>query len=94
MDGGPQPVVLGRRRELEENTANRYRDDLTHRALPFFKEHHLSQITVPTLDRPIRTRPDRATAAKFRTSSTKKVSICRTNLLDQAGRNPGLFPEK
>jgi hypothetical protein len=32
--------------EVEPNTANHYRNDLTNHLLPFFEKHHLSQITV------------------------------------------------
>jgi integrase len=37
--------------EVEKNTANHYRNDLTNHLLPFFKDHHLSQITVAEVDR-------------------------------------------
>lgn len=37
--------------EVEKNTANHYRNDLTNHLLPFFKGHHLSQITVAEVDR-------------------------------------------
>ena len=37
--------------EIEPNTANHYRNDLTNHLLPFFKGHHLSQITVAEVDR-------------------------------------------
>jgi integrase len=37
--------------ELEENTANHYRNELTNHLLPFFRDHHLSQITVAEVDR-------------------------------------------
>ena len=37
--------------EVETNTANHYRNDLTNHLLPFFKDHHLSQITVVEVDR-------------------------------------------
>ena len=37
--------------EVEPNTANHYRNDLTNHLLPFFKDHHLSQITVAEVDR-------------------------------------------
>jgi integrase len=40
-----------KRLEVEENTANHYRDDLMNHLLPFFKDHHLSQITVAEVDR-------------------------------------------
>jgi Phage integrase, N-terminal SAM-like domain len=40
-----------KRLEVEENTANHYRNDLTNHLLPFFKDHHLSQITVAEVDR-------------------------------------------
>lgn len=36
---------------MEKNTANHYRNDLTNHLLPFFREHHLSQITVGEVDR-------------------------------------------
>jgi hypothetical protein len=41
----------GKELEVEKNTANHYRNDLTNHLLPFFKEHHLSQITVGEVDR-------------------------------------------
>ena len=37
--------------EVEPNTANHYRNDLTNHLLPFFKKHHLSHITVAEVDR-------------------------------------------
>jgi integrase len=37
--------------EVEPNTANHYRNDLTNHLLPFFKDHHLSRITVAEVDR-------------------------------------------
>jgi integrase len=37
--------------EVEKNTANHYRNDLTNHLLPFFRDHHLSQITVGEVDR-------------------------------------------
>jgi integrase len=37
--------------EVEPNTANHYRNDLTNHLLPFFEKHHLSQITVAEVDR-------------------------------------------
>ena len=40
-----------KRLEIEKNTANSYRNDLTNHLLPFFKDHHLSQITVAEVDR-------------------------------------------
>jgi Cupin/Phage integrase, N-terminal SAM-like domain len=39
-----------KRLEIETNTANHYRNDLTNHLLPFFKGHHLSQITVAEVD--------------------------------------------
>jgi integrase len=41
----------GKELEVEKNTANHYRNDLANHLLPFFKEHHLSQITVGEVDR-------------------------------------------
>ena len=40
-----------KRLEVEQNTANHYYNDLTNHLLPFFKDHHLSQITVAEVDR-------------------------------------------
>ena len=40
-----------KRLEIEKNTANSYGNDLTNHLLPFFKDHHLSQITVAEVDR-------------------------------------------
>ena len=40
-----------KRLEIEPNTANSYGKDLTNHLLPFFKDHHLSQITVAEVDR-------------------------------------------
>src|SRR4051794_23540581 len=37
--------------EVEPNTANHYRNDLTNHLLPFFEKHRLSQITVAEVDR-------------------------------------------
>ena len=36
---------------VEENTASHYRNELTNHLLPFFEDHHLSQITVEEVDR-------------------------------------------
>jgi integrase len=38
-------------REIAPNTASSYRNDLENHLLPFFKDHHLSQITVEEIDR-------------------------------------------
>ncbi len=40
-----------KRLEIERNTVNSYRNDLTNHLLPFFKDHHLSQITIAEVDR-------------------------------------------
>ena len=40
-----------KRLEIGPNTANSYGNDLTNHLLPFFKDHHLSQITVAEVDR-------------------------------------------
>jgi integrase len=40
-----------KRLEIEKNTAHSYGNDLTNHLLPFFKDHHLSQITVAEVDR-------------------------------------------
>jgi integrase len=37
--------------EIEPNTVRSYRNDLENHLLPFFKDHHLSQITVEEVDR-------------------------------------------
>jgi integrase len=37
--------------EIEPNTISSYRNDLENHLLPFFKDHHLSQITVEEVDR-------------------------------------------
>jgi len=37
--------------EVEPNTANHYRNDLVNHLLPFFKRHHLSEVTVAEVDR-------------------------------------------
>jgi Phage integrase, N-terminal SAM-like domain len=37
--------------EIEENTRASYRNDLVNHLLPFFKDHHLSQITIAEVDR-------------------------------------------
>ena len=37
--------------EIEPNTVSSYRNDLENHLLPFFKDHHLSQITVEEVDR-------------------------------------------
>ena len=43
--------LVSKELEVELNTANHYRNDLTNHLLPFFKDHHLSQITVAEVDR-------------------------------------------
>jgi integrase len=40
-----------KRLEIEQNTASHYQNDLTNHLLPFFKDHHLSRITVAEVDR-------------------------------------------
>jgi integrase len=37
--------------EVEQNTVSSYRNDLENHLLPFFKDHHLSRITVEEVDR-------------------------------------------
>src|SRR5450759_71577 len=40
-----------KRFEIEKNTGSHYQNDLNNHLLPFFKGHHLSQITVAEVDR-------------------------------------------
>jgi hypothetical protein len=40
-----------KRAEIQPNTVSSYRNDLTNHLLPFFKDHRLSQITIPEVDR-------------------------------------------
>ncbi len=69
--------------EIGENTASNYRNGLTNHLLPFFAEHHLSQITIKEVDRyrqeKVREAADIAAAAEQ--SKPRMVEI-----LDRRGR--------
>jgi integrase len=69
--------------EVEPNTANHYRNDLTNHLLPFFKEHHLSQITVAEVDR---YRQHKVREAAEVTAAAESGKPMMVSYLDRLGR--------
>ena len=73
-----------KRLEVEENTANHYRNDLTNHLLPFFKDHHLSQITVAEVDR---YRQHRVREAAQITAAAQNGTPMMVAYVDRLGRS-------
>jgi hypothetical protein len=69
--------------EVETNTANHYRNDLTSHLLPFFKGHHLSQITVAEVDR---YRQQRVREAAEITAAAENGTPMMVSYVDRRGR--------
>jgi len=69
--------------EVEPNTANHYRNDLTNHLLPFFKDHHLSQITVAEVDRYRQHKVREAAEIAAAAESGKPMTV---SYLDRLGR--------
>ena len=70
--------------EVEPNTANHYRNDLTNHLLPFFKSHHLSQITVAEVDR---YRQSKVREAAQITAAAENGKPMMVSYVDRRGRS-------
>ena len=70
--------------EVEPNTANHYRNDLTNHLLPFFKRHHLSQITVAEVDRYRQSKVREAAQITAAAESGKPMMV---SYVDRLGRS-------
>ena len=70
--------------EVEPNTANHYRNDLTNHLLPFFKRHHLSQITVAEVDRYRQSKVREAAEITAAAESGKPMMV---SYVDRLGRS-------
>jgi integrase len=73
-----------KRLEVEDNTANHYRNDLTNHLLPFFKDHHLSQITVAEVDR---YRQQKVREAAQITAAAENGKPMTVSYVDRRGRS-------
>jgi integrase len=69
--------------EVEPNTANHYRNDLTNHLLPFFKDHRLSGITVAEVDR---YRQSKVREAAEITAAAENGTPLRVSYVDRLGR--------
>src|SRR5947207_1155391 len=69
--------------EVEPNTANHYRNDLINHLLPFFKGHHLSQITVAEVDR---YRQHKVREAAEITAAAERGTPMMVSYVDRRGR--------
>jgi integrase len=69
--------------EVEPNTANHYRNDLTNHLLPFFQKHHLSKITVAEVDR---YRQSKAREAAELTAAAESGRPMMVSYVDRLGR--------
>jgi len=70
--------------EVEPNTANHYRNDLTNHLLPFFKDHHLSRITVAEVDR---YRQSKVREAAEITAAAENGTPMMVSSVDRLGRS-------
>jgi hypothetical protein len=70
--------------EVEPNTANHYRNDLTNHLLPFFKDHHLSRITVAEVDR---YRQSKVREAAEITAAAENRTPLMVSYVDRLGRS-------
>jgi len=70
--------------EVEPNTANHYRNDLTNHLLPFLRKHHLSQITVAEVDR---YRQYEVREAAEITAATESGTPIMVSYVDRLGRS-------
>lgn len=83
-----------KRLEIEPNTASSYGNDLTNHLLPFFKDHHLSQITVTEVDRYRQSKVRQAAENKLRhTFASILVAIGKdpTSVMQQLGHTDPAF---
>jgi integrase len=69
--------------EVEANTATHYRNDLTNHLLPFFKDHHLSRITVAEVDR---YRQSKVREAAEITAAAESGTPLTVSYVDRIGR--------
>ncbi len=69
--------------EIEKNTASSYRNDLENHLLPFFKDHHLSQITVEEIDRYRQTKVRHAAECQAAIEAGKPRLV---DIVDRRGR--------
>ena len=72
--------------EVEPNTANHYRNDLTNHLLPFFKRHYLSQITVAEVDRYRQSKVREAAQITAAAESGKPMMISYVDRLSRSYR--------
>ncbi len=72
-----------KRVEIQPNTASSYRNDLTNHLLPFFKDHRLSQITIPEVDRYRHTKVREAAEIATATKAGKPPMV---EIVDRRGR--------
>ena len=70
--------------EVEPNTANHYRNDLTNHLLPFFKDHRLSRITVAEVDR---YRQSKVREAAEITAAAENGTPLMVSYVDRLGRS-------
>jgi len=73
-----------KRLEIEQNTANSYGNDLTNHLLPFFKDHHISEITVAELDR---YRQSKVREAAEITAAAENGTPLMVSYVDRLGRS-------
>jgi integrase len=73
-----------KRFEIEKNTTSHYQNDLTNHLLPFFKGHHLSQITVAEVDRYRQTKVREAAEI---TAAAENGSPLMVSYVDRLGRS-------
>jgi integrase len=72
-----------KRAEIEENTARSYSNDLTNHLLPFFKDHHLPQITIKEVDR---YRQEKVREAAEISAAAEKGKPRTVEIVDRRGR--------
>jgi len=73
-----------KRLEIELNTANSYENDLTNHLLPFFKDHHVSEITVAEIDR---YRHSKVREAAEITAAAESGTPIMVSYVDRLGRS-------
>jgi integrase len=72
-----------KRLEIENNTVSSYQNDLTNHLLPFFKEHHISDITVAEVDRYRQSKVREAAEITAAAESGKPLTV---SYVDRLGR--------
>jgi integrase len=73
-----------KRLEIEQNTANSYGNDLTNHLLPFFKDHHISEIAVAEVDR---YRQSKVREAAEITAAAENGTPLMVSYVDRLGRS-------